>query len=246
MGKIVMCYFILLTCVVVEEAIQDKRIAKEALPTLDELALLSKGGAAYQWVCEDLLPFVVGYKRWCKCYFKEPISNFATGTDEAFLMVTLENNYRRWVDEEEWNRTNFDKLPEDQSEKDWAPAKYTNSGRSKSGGQGKNRHYQGWAGEGYRRFNYWMERVVQDRLDRAVFEAELLAKIRKEAQCESDDENVEEEEEEEIHCVHELFVTEPRTAPVACAPPPAPRAAPTSEAHYTPPVDRFANMPSCD
>jgi hypothetical protein len=52
------------------------------------------------------------------------------------------------------------------------PRLYTNSGQSKK--NGRSRHLQGWAREGYLRFNMLYTLVEQDRLRCANFESELM------------------------------------------------------------------------
>ena len=175
-------------------------------PTLDELLALSAGGLSYQWLCHKLLPFVVGSKNWNKRYLKEPLSDVATCSDETFVLLTLENNYQRWKDEAAWCLENKDKDIAEQSSKEFAPSKYTNSGKSKP--NGRSRPFQGWAREGYLRFNALYQAVEKDRRMRAAFEADLMVAFRSKFdgnQGLSDSEN----EEDEIYPANELTSKRP-------------------------------------
>ena len=60
--------------------LEGKRQRKEAnFPAVDELLTWLAGGVNYQWLCQKLLPFVVGFKKWNKSYMKkEPLLDVAT------------------------------------------------------------------------------------------------------------------------------------------------------------------------
>ena len=141
-------------------------------PTLDDMMSLSDGGEAYKWTCAKFMPFVVGFKNWKRLMRTQKISQMATCSDESFLLLILENNYDRWVDEAKWLVVNKDKAKEDRAPKDWAAAKYTNSGFVKA--DGRCRACQGWSSEGYLRFNELHKLVKADRRGRHVFEQELF------------------------------------------------------------------------
>jgi hypothetical protein len=143
-----------------------KRIKdNESLPVLSHILLLSRGGPIYKWVCATMMKCVVGNSAWSYRHFKEPLSDIATESDESFLILTIENNFARWMSEIV--------VAADGQNKTLAPAKYTNSGKSTSGGQGSSRRFHGWSRDGYLRFNVLHAMVKEDRKQRANFEQEL-------------------------------------------------------------------------
>ena len=160
-------------------------------PTMDDLLLLSDGGAHYTWMCAKFIPFVVGFKHWNRFYRTQKLSKLATCSDESFLLLVLENNYERWVDEAEWLETNKDKPMAERAPKHWAAAKYTNSGKSQS--NGRCRPCQGWSNEGYKRFNALHKLVKADRKGREEFEQEFFEECQAKASRKAKDIMVEEE-----------------------------------------------------
>lgn len=140
--------------------------------TLEQFLELSPSGEPYQWFCKHLLPCVVGAKVWHKKHNKELVSTIATCSDEAFALLTLENNYERWMAMARWNVDNADMAPEDKAPKRFPGSRYTNSGMSQK--NGRSRRLQGWAREGFLRFNELYNHVSRDRRHRVQFENELL------------------------------------------------------------------------
>ena len=121
---------------------------------------------AYQWVCLRLLKCVVGCTVFGRRYYRESLAEVATISDESFVVLTIENNYNRWVEEANWNG-------EPGTKGVFCDALYTNSGRSTKGGRGSSRRFQGWSRKGYLRFNELHQLVKEDRKRRANFELEL-------------------------------------------------------------------------
>jgi hypothetical protein len=144
----------------------------DAIYTLEQFLELSQSGEPYQWFCKHLLPCVVGAKIWHKKHNKELIGTIATCSDEAFALLTLENNYERWMAMARWHVDNADMAPDDKAPKSFPGSRYTNSGLSKK--NGRSRRLQGWAREGYLRFNELYNQVSRDRRHRVQFENELL------------------------------------------------------------------------
>ena len=171
--------------------------------SLVDVLQLSKGGEPYEWVCSKLLPCVVGVKNWKLGYLKEPISDVATCSDEAFLLLVLENNYSRWLSEARWLKANRYKDEEAQAPKNYPEAKYTNSGRSKKNGRSKRN--QGWSREGYVRFNELYSLVHADRLQRAKFEQELMIYMRQEIEGEDNSDDDIEGADDEIYPANDLL-----------------------------------------
>ena len=167
---------------------------KEKCHELEDILNLSAGGEAYVWICSTLMSCVVGYKVWNRRCFKELLSDFSTDSDESFLVLVVENNYQRWMEEArhttgtvvvqtkednedgEDNDDN-DEEPTEEHNEHWKenlpPAKYTNSVGSSSSGKGSNRRCSGWSKEGFKRFNTLYALVKEDCKRRANFELDL-------------------------------------------------------------------------
>jgi hypothetical protein len=154
----------------VTEDLSSRRRRNALMPSMEEILLVSSNDETYKWVCTELMKCVVGYKMWTRRHYKETLSEIATCSDEAFLLLTLENNYAKWNDEWSWQLENRDKDKDQQSQKNWAESLYTSS---ESRAKRRSRRFQGWSREGYIRFNSLYAIVLQDRKRRANFEAEL-------------------------------------------------------------------------
>ena len=122
------------------------------------------------------------------------MSDIAACSDETFVLLTLENNCTRRKDEAAWLMRNKDKVDIDREKKHFAPSKYTNSGKSQA--NGRSRPFQGWAREGYVRFNALYQLVAADRRTRAAFEKDLMASYRSSVAHEQADIESEEEEDD--------------------------------------------------
>lgn len=155
---------------------------------MESILELSRGGEAYQWLCLTLLKCVVGCNKFGRRYYKESLSEVATESDEGFVILTLENNYQRWMDE--YNLTDEEK----KGKVTITDALYTNSGSSKLGGRGSSRRFHGWSREGYLRFNELHGMVKEDRKRRANFELELKKKFEKEYKTKGREQESEEDE----------------------------------------------------
>jgi hypothetical protein len=176
---------------------------KEAVFTIETLLGLSKGVAPYQWMCTTFIGCVVGSKAWNKKRFKERISKISTCSDEAFLLLTLENNYQRWLAEAAWIRSNKNKAPQDREPKNFPVAKYTNSGKSKR--DGRSRRLHGWAREGYLRFNELYQLVAKDRSRRTRFEEELLQNFRDKMRAAPALPGITEDDQDDVYPENDLF-----------------------------------------
>jgi hypothetical protein len=117
----------------------------------------------YIMLCSNFLKTVVGESVWKFNSVKKNISDFVTVSDEAFTLLTIENNYDRWM-------SKFNK----EEDKHEVRAKWTNSGKS-AAGVGKSRKFDGWAKEGYKRFNelHHLVKLDHEKWSRRQFE-ELL------------------------------------------------------------------------
>jgi hypothetical protein len=118
---------------------------------------------------------VVGKKAGGKKKLKEALSDIVTCSDEVFVLLTLENNYDRWMAECKWLVGNKNKEPTERDEKTFPVSKYTNSGKSQC--NGRSRPLSGWARKGYLKFNEPYMLVRQDRQQCSRFELELLTQL---------------------------------------------------------------------
>jgi hypothetical protein len=144
-----------------------KKRLGEHFPQMGEILLLSGGGNTYSWICSTFIKCVVGSTIWSRRYFKELLSDIATESDESFMLLTIENNYTRWMAEAAY-------VGRDDVEKPRFPdALYTNSGCSTHKGKGSSRRFHGWSKEGYLRFNELYGMVKEDRKRRSHFEYRL-------------------------------------------------------------------------
>jgi hypothetical protein len=194
------CYFV--TRAPKEEMLRRNK-KREELPKLQEFLLMSRAGANYHWVCEKLMKCVVGRNTWRKRYYKEVLSDIATVSDESFLLLVIENNFKRWMEEVE-HRAKVAVITEDNESEDetWkdtiASALYTNSGKSRANGKGSNRRCGGWSREGCMRFNDLYGRVREDRKSRDAFEQALKERFAQAHSSNNEDSGSEDEGEEII------------------------------------------------
>ena len=97
---------------------------------------------------------------------KTLLSNFVTISDEAFALLTFENQEERWSDMYEKKQTKTDKK-----------AKYTDGGNGKNlPEKGANRKGMGWTAEGWKRFNVLYDAIEIERMndnDRREFESDF-------------------------------------------------------------------------
>jgi hypothetical protein len=91
-GGAKLCFFIL-----------DLRL-KNALPPLEELVQLRRNHAVMKVFCEHFLPCVVGKVRWKTNCCSSKVGDIATVTDEAFVLLVLENIWEIWSqkDVDDW------------------------------------------------------------------------------------------------------------------------------------------------
>jgi len=118
------------------------------LPELTEILKLRQmprrgngtNNRAFTFVVEHLAGAVIGHRRWKlnRCY--TPLSEAMTVSDEAFMLLVLENNYELWKD-----------------------AASNRVGRGKYTENARNRKFCGWSDEGIKRFNKLIEEVRVNR-----------------------------------------------------------------------------------
>ena len=169
------------------------------LPELNSILLLSCYLETYFWVCSMMLKCVVGCTTWNRRCYKEELSQVATESDESFLILTLENNFDRWMYEAKY-------ATDDEALKRMPESKYTNSGTSKQLGKGSSRRFHGWSREGYLRFNALFYIVKADQANRAMFECNFKTKLEQDHKRSCSNEAVEDgdKEEEEIFPANDI------------------------------------------
>ena len=118
-------------------------------PTMKRIMDARKNLTDFQWYCENFLSVIVGKQIYKKEKANKLISAIATRSDEALLLVLMENSVEHWTAEV------LD--PNEENEK-WPEAKYTSKGND-------SKKHLGWSEEGIERYNYYM--------------ADLLPKLRK-------------------------------------------------------------------
>jgi hypothetical protein len=140
-------------------------------PIVGDFLKLSEDDVAYHLFATQFLKRIVGEERWRENHYRKLLSEYSTPGDEAFGLLTLENNYDRWsamaISGDHANKLGN------------APtALYTNSGNSK-GENGAPRKFHGWSAAGYKRFNELHALVRKDRLTptRRLFEYALLEEL---------------------------------------------------------------------
>jgi hypothetical protein len=82
---------------------------------------------------------------------QQTVSNFVTVSDEAFVLLVIENCEAKWKDMFDKNVTTST-----------MPNKYTDGGTCIK--SGRSRTYRGWSNAGLHRFNYLFNLVKKDRM----------------------------------------------------------------------------------
>jgi hypothetical protein len=115
------------------------------LPTLQEILKIrqaprSNNNTTFTFIVEHLAGAVIGQRKWktTRCY--APLTKHMSVSDEAFMLLVLENQYELWMNSET-----------------------TKVGRGKYTENGPNKKFCGWTNEGMRRFNELIEEVRTNR-----------------------------------------------------------------------------------
>ena len=124
----------------------------EEAPKLEDMWKLRQHERAWWFICDRLLPAVVGAHIWDRQSVVDEVSDFVTVSDVAFCLLSVENNWDYWVEiatltTAPTTSTDRDKNS-DQSDKPkiTGETKWTSSNLV----AGKN---SGWSQEGLHRFN---------------------------------------------------------------------------------------------
>jgi hypothetical protein len=118
---------------------------------------------------------------------EEEADRLCTVTDEAFTLVTIENNYNRWVDIVKRNKYSFPKPSKKNEPKQFLSnerPRFTSGGNVYTEDESENSlKTKGWTTEGINRYNSLYQKVTKDRENHPEF---LLNFIKEErAQSES-------------------------------------------------------------
>lgn len=171
----------------------------EGLPPMHEILQLSMDKDVYIWFLSVFLKHGVGARNWNQLHLRKTISKYCTPSTEAIVLLIIENNYNRWIDE----HNNVEKL-----RKELAPPLYTNGGISKRGGKATSKQGGGWSTEGIRRFNELIVMVNSDRKSRLEFEEMVKEKLTADNTVKrwtAEKDGIEEDEdEEEIVAIHDF------------------------------------------
>ena len=115
------------------------------LPSMADILKLrqaprASNNTAFTFIVEHLAGAVIGQRKWktARCYV--PLSNAMSVSDEAFMLLVLENQYELWMD-----------------------AESTRVGRGRYTENVPNKKYCGWSNEGMRRFNILLAEVRNNR-----------------------------------------------------------------------------------
>ena len=120
-------------------------------------------------LCTNYMPCVVGKKNWDDLSRDEPMSEIVDESDEAFLLLVLENSWLVWKQLVQYPKG---QLPEGEAKR-LLPL-YTGT----PAGSGRN---EGWGDAGTKRFNALCKRVEIDRLDNGEqFDREYIKKRKQE------------------------------------------------------------------
>ena len=184
------------------------------LPSMADILKLrqaprASNNTAFTFIVEHLAGAVIGQRKWktARCYV--PLSNAMSVSDEAFMLLVLENQYELWMD-----------------------AESTRVGRGRYTENVPNKKYCGWSNEGMRRFNILLAEVrnnqnkqyskeVEDATTRTLAERyqTLMAvrgrnsrKRRRHHVPDSDDEANQEEDDDSIYAEDELILLANATA----------------------------------
>jgi hypothetical protein len=133
---------------------------------LEEIQKLRGSPDGWAFLCNRLLPSVVGTTNWERKVAVQRIAEFTTVSDIAFCLLALENNWDYWV--------KVASVEDDSSTRTTYPTTRWTSSPVMSG---KN---TGWSIEGLERFNELCNEEATDRVENAEVEFDFLVKKQQE------------------------------------------------------------------
>lgn len=122
---------------------------------------------------------VVGKRKFDDSSVKFLLSRYVTVSDEAFALLTFENNYDRWLDmsiRNNWATSDVKPLYSTGGNGNQTPSNTQANQESKKGNNSSTSMYQGWSVQGIRRFNNLYDLIMRERNTEAgrLFEEEFL------------------------------------------------------------------------
>ena len=81
----------------------------------------------YTWMCVNFLGHVVGAVKFCDKCVNYKLSKFVKVSDEAFIILTIENNEKAWRDQVDWD-VKVNQVPRKLTD----GGKFSHKGRSRS------------------------------------------------------------------------------------------------------------------
>ena len=125
---------------------------REALDLQQVLQMRAKNNFIYYDFISYFVSAVIGRMDYRKKSCSMLLSNYATVSDEAFALLSLENNFETWMDMGHTGNTKNSTVP----------CKYTNGGKSECK-NARSQHNKGWSDEGLCRFNDLFDLVEKNR-----------------------------------------------------------------------------------
>ena len=141
---------------------------------MDEKNLRNDVHGPYGFICEQLLPCVIGAVVWKKNVFVDGLCQFTQVTDETFCLFCIKNSYDTWV--ADWKRKEAKKKgihwTTEQIQKMPKPV-YTDGVAKKA------KRFNGWNSTGRKRWNELCSAIARLRREKGEdFDGEFLALMR--------------------------------------------------------------------
>lgn len=151
---------------------------------------------------------VVGKRKFDSNCIKYLFSRYVTVSDEAFALLTFENNYERWLDmalKNNWASSDIKPLYSTGGNGNQTPSKAQGKQKTKDNDSSATM-YQGWSKQGIRRFNALYDLITEERSTRAgfLFEEEFLQYMQEKKNMARKKDRKEKEYE---LCRHDLWAT---------------------------------------
>ena len=142
------------------------------IPTIEEIFLLRRNRGVYKWVCNNILPEVIGYREFVKLCNYEPLHKFITISDEAFILLCIKNYYNTIkykvqtemfnINNKTQNNNSNNQLLLEEKNKGTPPL-YTKAGATtKASAPSTCFKYSGWTVEGIIEYNKLQDAVEED------------------------------------------------------------------------------------
>jgi hypothetical protein len=120
------------------------------MPALGSLLQLRSDKKGWDFTCDTFLQCVVGKAWYEKKKTTEPVSSFASVSDVAFILLTLENNWTFWSSIKANQSSELDETNGDDNDQETPTLPTATRWTSTNMHGGKN---SGWSKEGLQRFN---------------------------------------------------------------------------------------------